>query len=129
MVVEQPHPPGVSAVRLLPALRALEVVVHLQSPCEKEEGQEDPAPDNVVLQHLRTHLGPVGEGQEHVLVLLSEEEGAAAGHEGEGPEGDRQVGGVGVEGEGEVDHLEGDCQLGAYYLVAQAEEKDSEEAV
>ena len=127
MVVEQPHPPGVSAVRLLPTLRAGEVVVHLQSPCEKEEGQEDPAPDNVVLQHLRAHLGPVGEGQEHVIVLLSEEEGAVAGHEGEGPEGDQQVGGAGVEGEGEVDHLGGDGQLCPDHLVAQAEEKYSEE--
>ena len=63
MVVEQPHPPGVPAVRLLPALRAGEIVVHLQNPCEKEEGQEDPAPDNVILENLRAHFCSVGERQ------------------------------------------------------------------
>ena len=129
MVVEQPDPFRIPAVRLLPALRAREVVVHFQNPCEQEEGQEDPAPDYVALQHLQAHLRPAGEGQQHVLVLFPEEEGAVAGHEGEGPEGDREVGGAGVEGEGEVDHLEGDCQLGPYHPVTQTQQKDSQEAV
>ena len=114
-------------MRLLPALRAGEVVVALEDSHEREEGQEDPAPDNVILQDLRAHLGPAGEGREHVLIILAEEEGAAAGHEGEGPEGGRQVGGAGVEGEGEVDHLGGDGQLCPDHLVAQAEEECSEE--
>ena len=129
MVVENTHYCRIPAVRLLPTLRTREVVVHLQNPYEQEEYQEDPAPDYVVLQHLQAHLRPVGEGQQHVLVLFPEEEGAVAGHEGEGPEGDREVGGAGVEGEGEVDHLEGDCQLGPYHPVAQAQQKDSQEAV
>ena len=89
MVVEQPYPFRVPAVRLLPTLRAGEVVVHLQNPCEEEEGQEDSAPDYVVLQDLRAHLGPAGERREHILIVRAEEEGTAAGHEGEGPEGRR----------------------------------------
>ena len=88
----------IPAMLLFPPLPTCEVVVALQDDHTHEYNREDTTRKNLIFKHLRAHLSPVGEGQEHVLVFLSKEECAVASHEGEGPEGYREEGLVVVEG-------------------------------